>query len=177
MARIGAPPETHYTLPADFAATLGHCVATFGWLEEIIKRTIYALDKARLADDLTERELHAWLSRMSSLADDSMGTLIEQLDAAMRRHPGLPDRDRLTQHLNEIKRQRNLLCHASWRPTDDPARWHPAFVNMKGEIFDHALTVAELEAIGRTTVEIGNRVLGVMRATGIQGHWSGDDDG
>ena len=52
MARIGAPPETHYTLPPDFAAALGQCVANFGWLEEIIKRTIYALDRARLADDL-----------------------------------------------------------------------------------------------------------------------------
>ncbi|MFD2441568.1 hypothetical protein ACFSS8_18385 [Paracoccus kondratievae] len=119
MARIGAPPETHYTLPSDFSAALGQCVASFGWLEEIIKRTIYALDRARLADDLTEEELQTWLSRMSNLADDSMGTLIEQLDAAMRRHPGLRDRNRITDHLGEIRLHRNLLCHASWRPTEE----------------------------------------------------------
>ena len=93
VARIGAPPETHYTLPPEFAAALGQCVANFGWLEEIIKRSIYALDRARLADDLTQEELQTWLEHIGHLADDSMGTLIEQLDAAMRRHPGLRDRD------------------------------------------------------------------------------------
>ena len=46
MARLG--PEAHHTLPQDFAAALGQCVASFGWLEEVLKRTIYALDRARL---------------------------------------------------------------------------------------------------------------------------------
>lgn len=151
-------------------------MSNFGWLEEIIKRTIYALDKARLADDLTESDLHSWLSRMSSLADDSMGTLIDQLDAAMRRHPGIGQRDRITHRLHEIKRQRNLLCHASWRPTEDPARWHPAFVGNHGEIFDHALSPADLEAIASATVEAGRTLLGVMKSTGIAGRWAGDDE-
>jgi len=176
VARIGAPPETHYTLPAEFAAALGQCVANFGWLEEIIKRTIYALDKARLADDLSERELHSWLARMSSLADDSMGTLIDQLDSAMRRYPGLGDRARITDRLNDMKRQRNLLCHASWRPTEDPKAWLPAFINTKGEVFDHPLMLADLDQIGRDTVELGALVLGVMRATGIEGRWAGDGE-
>ncbi|MDF3854029.1 hypothetical protein ACDP63_00080 [Paracoccus sp. P2] len=176
MARIGAPPETHYTLPADFAAALGHCVANFGWLEEIIKRTIYALDRARLADDLTEEELQSWLTRMVSIADDSMGTLIEQLDAAMRRYPGLRDRNRITDRLAEIRLQRNLLCHASWRPTEDKARWHPAFVNTRGEVQRQPLSIADLEAIRADTVEIGTRVLRVMRATGVKGYWAGDDE-
>ncbi|MDS9468441.1 hypothetical protein RGQ15_12770 [Paracoccus sp. MBLB3053] len=176
MARIGAAPETHYTLPADFAGVLGQCVANFGWLEEIIKRTIYALDKARLADDLTQRELHGWLSRMGNLADDSMGTLIEQLDAAMRRHPGLRDRDRITDLLNEIRQYRNLLCHASWRPTADPDRWHPAFVSNKGEIFDKDMAIGDLDQIRDKTVKIGALVMRVMRATGEQGYWAGDDE-
>ncbi|MFJ1292969.1 hypothetical protein ACEPPZ_12900 [Paracoccus yeei] len=97
MARLG--PEAHHTLPQDFAAALGQCVASFGWLEEVLKRTIYALDRARLADDLTPAEMQNWVERMGQLADDSMGTLIEQLDAAMRRHPGLRDRDQITEAL------------------------------------------------------------------------------
>lgn len=155
---------------------LGQCVANFGWLEEIIKRTIYALDKARLADDLTQKQLHGWLTRMGNLADDSMGTLIEQLDSAMRRHPGLRDRDRITDRLNAIKHDRNVLCHASWRPTEDPARWHPAFVGTGGEIYDKDLTIEDLNTIRLATVEIGSRVLRVMRATGVDGSWAGDDE-
>ncbi|RDW12528.1 hypothetical protein [Paracoccus thiocyanatus] len=175
MARIGAPPETHYTLPADFAAALGHCVASFGWLEEIIKRTIYALDRARLADDLSEAELQIWLTRMGAIADDSMGTLIDQLDAAMRRYPGLRDRNKITDRLGEIRLERNLLCHASWRPAEDRARWHPAFVNTRGEVQRQPLGIDDLERIRESTVEIGTRVLRVMRATGVAGYWAGDD--
>jgi len=176
VARIGAPAETHYTLPADFAAALGHCVASLGWLEEIIKRTIYALDRARLADDLTEEELQSWLIRMGAIADDSMGTLIEQLDAAMRRHPGLRDRNSITDGLSAIRLQRNLLCHASWRPTEDRGRWHPAFVNTRGEVQSRPLGIADLERIREQTVEMGKRVLRVMRASGVQGYWAGDDE-
>jgi hypothetical protein len=176
VARIGAPPETHYTLPADFAAALGQCVANFGWLEEIIKRTIYALDRARLADDLTPAEIQTWLTHMGQIADDSMGTLIDQLDAAMRRYPGLRERGRITDRLAEIRQHRNLLCHASWRPTEDRARWHPAFVSTRGEVFDHGLSLADLEAIRADTVEIATRVMRVMRATGVDGYWAGDDE-
>lgn len=176
MARIGAPPETHYDLPAELAAALGQCVASFGWLEEIIKRTIYALDRARLADDLTEEELQAWLARIGGIADDSMGTLIEQLDAAMRRHPGLRDRNKITDRLGEIRLERNLLCHASWRPTERKTHWHPAFVSSRGEVQRQPLSVEDLERIREATVEVGARVLRVMRATGEEGYWAGDDE-
>lgn len=175
MAGIGAAPETHFTLPADFAAGLGQCVASFGWLEEIIKRAIYALDRARLADDLTPEELQAWLTRMGSLADDSLGTLIEQLDAAMRRHPGLRDRNRITDRLGEIRLYRNLLCHASWRPTERKTHWHPAFVSARGEVQPVPMALEDLERIRAQTVETGGRVLRVMRATGEAGYWAGDD--
>lgn len=173
MARLG--PEAHHTLPRDFAAALGQCVASFGWLEEVLKRTIYALDRARLADDLRPAEMQNWVERMGQLADDSMGTLIEQLDAAMRRHPGLRDRDQITEALGRAKLQRNLLCHASWRPTGDAGRWHPAFVGGRGEVQDAPLSLAELASIQAATLDLGGRVLAVMRATGVMGRWPGDD--
>ncbi|MFT4013226.1 MAG: hypothetical protein QM682_07435 [Paracoccus sp. (in: a-proteobacteria)] len=175
MARIGAAPETHHTLPQDFATELGRCVADFGWLEEILKRTIYALERARLADDLTEAELRAWLSKIQGIADDSMGTLIEQMDAAMRRHPGLRDRSRITDRLAELRLWRNLLCHASWRPTEVPTLWHPAFVSLRGEVQQKALSLEDLRHIRAQVAEIGERVLRVMRTTGIQGEWAGDE--
>ena len=173
---MNVPPETHFTLPHDFAAALGQAVANFGWLEEIIKRTIYALDRTRLAGDLTDTELAAWMSRMDALADDSMGTLTEQLGAAMRRHPGLRDRSKITDRLGEIRLYRNLLCHASWRPTEDKARWHPAFVGAHGEVQREPLGLDDLRRIRAATVETGARVLRVMRATGEQGYWAGDDE-
>lgn len=175
MARIASAPETHYTLPHDHAVALGQAIANFGWLEEVIKRTIHALDSKRLAEDLTDAELAIWSERMETLADDSMGTLIEQLDAAMRRAPGIRDRNRLIDRLNEIKILRNLLCHASWRPTKDGNRWHPSFVSAKGEVSRDDFSAAELVAVAQRTRDVGLRVLDVMHATGIHGEWAGDD--
>lgn len=173
VAGIGA--EARHALPAAFASALGQCVADFGWLEETIKRAIYSLDRARLAEDLKPEELQRWLTRISGIADDSMGTLIEQLDAAMRRNPGISDRNQITDELGRIKQQRNLLCHASWRPTDDPARWHPAFVNTHGEVADRAISMAELEQLSADTTALGARVLAVLHGSGVESYWAGDD--
>ncbi|WP_236635804.1 hypothetical protein [Paracoccus aminophilus] len=168
------PPETHYTLPLDFAAALGQAVASFGWLEEVMKRALYSLDRARLAGDLSEEELQRWLRHMDDLADDSMGTLVEQLDAALRRHPGLPDRIPLNDRLVALKIQRNLLCHASWRPAG-AGRWHPAFVNAKGEPYGTDFSVEDLLATRDETVALGRKIVSIMHATGIPGQWAGDD--
>lgn len=169
-------PTTYYVLPQEFTASLGQAVAAFGWLEEIIKRTIYSLDRVRLAGDLTEAELKRWLRQMEELADDSMGTLVEQLDAALRRHPGIVDRAEINDRLQRVKQQRNVLCHASWRPSSAKERWHPAFVNAKGEPPPDDLDAAEIEAIRTETHAIGQRLIAIMRATGIAGRWVGDDE-
>lgn len=169
-------PESYYTLPADFAQAIGHAVAGFGWLEEVMKRTIYSLDRARLADDLSEAELQAWLQQMSGIADDSMGTLIEQLDAALRRHPGIRDRVMLNEALQAIRLSRNLLCHASWHPSKREGHWHPAFINTRGEKFVDDLSVPEIEAILRDTHRLGHRLIRIMRDTGIAGQWAGEDE-
>ncbi|MDN3711062.1 hypothetical protein QWZ10_03115 [Paracoccus cavernae] len=67
---MNRPPETHYLLPADFAAALGQAVATFGWLEEVLKRALFSLERVRLARDLTATELARWRQHMTDIADD-----------------------------------------------------------------------------------------------------------
>lgn len=170
-----APPEAYHRLPEDFARALGHAVAGFGWLEEVMKRTIYTLDRARLAEDLSDADMQRWLQRISDIADDSMGTLVEQLDAALRRHPGVQGRDTLNDRLVAIKQMRNLLCHASWRPTEKPGRWHPAFVNTRGEVFPEDIDIPDLDRLTAETREIGLRITAIMRGTGIESIWHGDD--
>lgn len=172
---MSARPEQNHRLPDGFAASLGQAVAGFGWLEEVMKRAIYALDRARLADDLSEAELQSWLRRMGDIADNSMGTLIEQLDAALRRHAGIRGRDALTDALTDLKQQRNLLCHASWRPTARSGRWHPAFVNTRGEVFPDDMSEADLTRILDETLRLGQRIVAIMHGTGVDGVWAGDD--
>ena len=169
------PPEARHDLPAAFAAALGQCVADFGWLEEVLKRAIHALETAPRAPEPGEAELEAGLVRMDSLADDTLSTLIDHLDAAMRRRGGLADRHAIGRALRALREDRNLVCHASWQPTVDPDRWHPAFVSHRGEVFAGNLGIAELRAIAARTREAGARIVAVMHAAGGRGDWAGDD--
>lgn len=168
-------PETYYTLPADFAAALGQSIAAFGWLEEVMKRAIYALDRARLAQDLNPDEMERWTKHMNDVADDSMGTVIDQLDAAMRRHPGVQHRLEVTDELQALKQFRNLFCHASWNPTKTEGRWHPAFVHSKTGPFGDDFSAEEINAVSQRTHVLGERILKIMRRTGYEGKWPGDD--
>lgn len=168
-------PETHYQLPQGFAAALGQIIASFGWLEEVLKRALYSLDRARLADDLSDADLGRWLRHMEDIADDSMGTLVEQLDAALRRAPGIADRVAINDRLTAIKARRNLLCHASWRPTQTHGRWHPAFVNTKGVAFPDDFSVEDLTELQAEVLSLGQRIIRLMRDTGIPSAWVGDD--
>lgn len=177
MAGMSLPPETHYLLPEEFAAALGQAVATFGWLEEVLKRALFSLERVRLAKDLSAPEMGRWRHHMTDIADDSLGTLIEQLDGALRRHPGIADRDQLNDRLVVLKHQRNLICHASWSPTADKARWRPAFVAMKGESVPDTMSAAELDGIRHQTEAAGRRLIAIMRMTGIAGEWIGEDGG
>lgn len=154
MARIGIGPAIWRPLPPDLAAELGQTIASFGHLEDMLKRAIFAMERARLDGGIGERDFRGWLARMDHVATDSLGTLIDRLERTLiRAEHADPD---LIAQLNEVKGWRNLLCHAAWQPTA-AGSWQPVFVNTGGEIFDSTLTVEDLRAIRAMTMDSARR--------------------
>ncbi|WBU63066.1 hypothetical protein [Paracoccus aerodenitrificans] len=162
-------------LPDDFAAQIGHAVSGFGFLEEALKRAIFSLSRDGLGEEPDDRALQSWLRRMEDVADDSLGTLIDQFVKQMQRAQ-IKDRDQLARDLRDIRRNRNMLCHASWKPVADSDRWHPSFLNTKGEVFPDDLSADDIARIGAQTLDAASRIVSVMRATGIEGEWIGHDE-
>ena len=143
------------------ATELGLTIAGFGHLEDMLKRVIFALDRAGLDGNIPERDFRAWLGRMDQVAADSLGTLIDRLDRALAR-AGHPDPD-LNGQLDEVKGWRNLLCHAACQPLASEG-WQPAFMNTGGEVFDGTLAVEDLRAIRAMTLDSARRVARVIHA-------------
>ena len=165
-------PRAPDRLPDEMAAALGHAVAAFGFLEEALKRAIFSLTRKGLGQDAQDHALEAWLRRMEEIADDTLGTLIDSFLAAARRSEGV-ELGALPSTLTDLRRMRNLLCHASWRPGRKPGHWYPTFINTKGERHPTEMAPADVDAIQARTLAVARRVVSIMRATGIDGEWAG----
>ena len=167
-------PHAPDRLPEEMAAALGHAVAAFGFLEEALKRAIFSLTRKGLGQDAQDHALHAWLRRMEEIADDTLGTLIDSFLAAARRSDGV-DLGALPRTLTDLRRMRNLLCHASWRPGARPGMWHPTFINTRGERHPDDMSADDLLHVRDRTLQAARQVVAVMRRTGIDGEWAGTD--
>ena len=168
-------PRAPARLPGDIAESLGHAIASFGFLEEALKRAIFSLTRKGLGARADDRALESWLHRMEDIADDSLGTLIDAFIAAL---PAGKDGDRksLSADLRHIRLMRNLLCHASWRPGSRDGHWRPTFINTRGERFPDEMSAKDLDEITQKTLTAARRAVSIMRATGIDGEWVGWDD-
>lgn len=172
MARIDGDPAVWHVLPAPLAAELGWTIASFGHLEDMLKRAIFALDRDRLSGGIRECDFRQWLRRMDHVAADSLGTLIERLERTMARE-GQSDRDLIGQ-LDEIKTWRNLLCHAAWREAADGAGWQPVFANTRGEIYDGTLDGDDLAAIRAMTLDASARARRLIESLDDHGNGAAD---
>ncbi|MDO5613468.1 MAG: hypothetical protein Q4G14_09545 [Paracoccus sp. (in: a-proteobacteria)] len=159
-------------LDPDMAQAIGHAVASFGFLEESLKRAIYSLTLKGLGESASDAALQDWIERMENLADDSMGTLIDAFAAASR-DSGAEGRKPLIAELRDIRKLRNLICHASWRPTHTEGLWQPTFINTKGAPPPGPMTATEVNRLRDQTLAAARRCLAIMRATGIAGQIAG----
>lgn len=155
MARLTGAPAVWHPLPDDLAAELGRTIASFGHLEDMLKRAIFALERDRLSGEIREPEFHAWLRRMQVVAVDSLGNLIERLDTALRRANRAETA--LIEQLHGIKDWRNILCHAAWQPAEGGG-WAPVFANTRGEAFEGTMEPAQLRAVCEQSLDTARRV-------------------
>lgn len=159
-------PHLPATLPDGFAAALGRAVASFGFLEEALKRGIYALSRDSLGDEPGEAELDAWVTRMEQIAGDSLGTLIDAFIAACDRAGALPisRRRALAATLRVVRDRRNMLCHASWRPVEGGG-FRPGFVSSRGAPVPARMEAGDLDAIRAEALEAAQEVVDLARTT------------
>ena len=171
---LPADYPTHRHEPV-FWEKLGRTVATFGFLEEILGRAIYAFTvKKRSAEADSDAAFEAWLRNPEGLEralTDPLGGLIDQLARAVQEYSDARsgELEDLLDHLRKASRMRNVLCHGSWGTPDETGASKPLFVERRGEMmFDTAIDGPFLDQLRQHVVELACAVVNLVTNMGWQ---------
>jgi hypothetical protein len=162
---------THLHSP-EFWEQLGRTVATFGCLEEVLGKAIFALT-GTVPYDEAERQgaFERWLPTLERALTDPLGGLIESYGKAYHDHPddAFGNSDDLLDELRRASAIRNVLCHGSWtQKPDAEGRSLPLFVNRQKEVFCTPVDIEFLRQTQRGTVELVCHVINSITAMGWQ---------
>lgn len=139
------PTHSHDSV---FWEELGRTIATFGFIEEMLGKAIYALTGAKEFDPQGDPEaFNEWIKTLEKALIDQLGGLIISYENALAENERTKGRDHSAQlaELREAKDIRNALCHGSWGKPDDQGLTVPKFVNRKLMVFETPVGVQFLK--------------------------------
>lgn len=154
---------------AAFWEGLGRSVATFGFLEEILAKAIFAFTATRPYDEAEIQQAYdAWLPKLERTLVDPLGNLIDAYGKAVRDHPDatIANLDHLMSDLRKASEMRNILCHGSWRPPTADEASVPFFVNRKKLVVDTAMNHDFLTQVQRHVAELACAVMNTVTHMG-----------
>lgn len=157
--------------PANFWENLGRTVATFGLLEEVLCKAIFAFTATRTYDDAEIGDAYEqWLPKLQRALSDQLGGLIETYGKSVREHSNatfsnLPE---LLDDMRAASKIRNVLCHGSWRCPDQNGASIPFFVSRQGECFEAVVDSDWLEQTRQHVVTLICSVISTVTHMGWQ---------
>lgn len=164
----GYPTHSHHP---QFWEALGRTVATFGFLEEMLCKAIFALTGTRSYSEDAIAEAYAeWILKLERSLSDPLGNLIDTYGKAIREHPDatVSNGDELTADLRAASKLRNVICHGSWKTPDIKGASKPFYINKQGERFDTTVDSAWLMTVQKHVLELICAVVNSVTHMGYQ---------
>jgi hypothetical protein len=162
---------THRHHP-EFWEALGRTIATFGFLEEILGKSIFALTATRRYHESEIEEAYKrWLPTLERALTDPLKKLIDSYEKAVRAHSDatINTLDELLDKLRASSEIRNVLCHGSWRlPPDNAGKSVPFFIDWKKRIFTTPVDISYLQRMQRHVAELACDVMNSVTVMGYQ---------
>jgi hypothetical protein len=163
------PTQRHSPM---FWETLGRTVATFGYLEEVLGKAIFAFT-ATIRYEETEIDdavFDKWLLTLERALVDPLGGLIDSYGKAVRNNPEatIENLDELLGQLRTASVIRNVLCHGSWGPPDADGRSLPLFVNRQKMVWDTPIDIPYLEQTQKAVAELACAIFNTVTHMGWQ---------
>jgi hypothetical protein len=137
---------------------LGRTVATFGFLEEVLGKAIFAFTATRRYKTAEEvrTAYEAWLPQLQRALTDQLWKLSETYGKAVRSNSDsiIGNTNELVEDIKAAAKIRNVLCHCSWRIPDENGKSLPLFINQNHEKFDTLIDIAFLEQVQQHVNEL-----------------------
>lgn len=155
----------------EFWASLGRAVATFGFLEEILAKAIFALTATRPYEEAeVQQAFDGWSAKLERALTDTLGNLIDVYGKSMRDYPGAAtdDLDDLLAGLRKATEMRNILCHSSWRAPDATGAARPFFVDRQKRVLDTGIDQRFLDQVQRQSAELACSVINSVTRMGLR---------
>ena len=130
---------------AEFWEQLGRTVATFGFLEEVLGKAIFAFTATRqYSPEEIDAAYQAWLPQLERALTDQLWNLAESFGEAARDNPVTTTENigELIEYIKKATDIRNVLCHGSWRLPDENGASVPLFVHRKNGKLDGSINSA-----------------------------------
>jgi kynureninase len=162
------PTHLHH---ANFWESLGRTVATFGFLEEILAKAIFAFTATKeYQEHETDAAFVKWLPILEHALTDQLGKLIGSYEKAVKGNTNstIINLGELVEDLRKAAEIRNVLCHGSWRPADITGKSIPLFVDRDKKIFNTAIDVEFLNQTQRHIAELACAVVSTVEHMGWQ---------
>jgi hypothetical protein len=161
---------THRHSPM-FWETLGRTVATFGFLEEVLGKAIFAFTATTgyPASEIDEA-FAKWLPTLERALIDPLGNLIDVYGKAVRNHSQatIENLDVLLSEFKKASVIRNVLCHGSWRSPDANGKSLPLFVNRQPMVWDTSIDIPYLNHTQTAVTELTCAVINTVTHMGWQ---------
>lgn len=132
-------------------------------------KAIFALTATtKYPKDEIEDAYKEWFPKLKRTLSDPLGGLIDNFGKTVRDHHAstIENIDDLIIDLKEASVFRNVLCHASWRPTDDKNKSRPFFINRQMEIFNSDVDLDYLQQTQVGTTELACAVINTVTHMG-----------
>ena len=156
---------------AEFWENLGRAVGTFGFLEEVLGKAIFAFTATKpYSEEEALKAYKLWLPKLEHALHDQLGNLINAYGKAVREHPEstIENLDELLGNMRAAARVRNVICHGSWRGPDAAGASVPFFVNQEMQRFDTAIDSEYLCKLQRHVSELICAVVNTVTHMGWQ---------
>ena len=143
--------------PAGFWEQLGRTIATFGFLEDVLGKAIFAFTATTMFDEQNATEhLQKWDKQLHQALTDTLWPLSEVYRKVVKDHQDadFENIDELVEDIKKSSKIRNALCHGSWHAPDASGATYLYYFDKKDGKFDTRIDDIWLRLVQAHVVEL-----------------------